>query len=123
MPHPNFFILYVRDAVASAAFYQDLLGVVPVEASAHFALFPLESGVQLGLWDQATVNPAVTAPAGGSEVAFAVVDVATVMATYARWQQLGLPILQAPGAEEYGYTFLAADPDGHRLRVFAPGAA
>ncbi|MEY2631648.1 MAG: hypothetical protein RIR00_302, partial [Pseudomonadota bacterium] len=83
MPHPNFFILYVRDAVASAAFYQALLGTAPAEASPHFALFPLESGVQLGLWDRATVNPAVIAPAGGSEVAFAVADAATVTATYA----------------------------------------
>ncbi|WP_374468302.1 hypothetical protein [Ferrovibrio sp.] len=32
-------------------------------------------------------------------------------------------ILQPPTAMDFGYTFLAADPDGHRLRVFAPGVA
>jgi hypothetical protein len=24
---------------------------------------------------------------------------------------------------DFGFTFVALDPDGHRLRVFAPGAA
>ena len=24
---------------------------------------------------------------------------------------------------DFGHTFVAADPDGHRLRVFVPGAA
>ena len=29
----------------------------------------------------------------------------------------------APTAMDFGFTFVALDPDGHRLRVFAPGAA
>jgi hypothetical protein len=31
----------------------------------------------------------------------------------------GLPIAQAPTAMDFGPTFVALDPDGHRLRVFA----
>ena len=33
-----------------------------------------------------------------------------------------LAIAQAPATLDFGHTFVALDPDGHRLRVFAPGA-
>ncbi len=36
------------------------------------------------------------------------------------WSLRGLPILQAPTNMDFGRTFVALDPDGHRLRVFAP---
>jgi catechol 2,3-dioxygenase-like lactoylglutathione lyase family enzyme len=57
---PNFVILYVRDAAASAAFYADLLGKPPVEASPTFAMFALASGVMLGLWGADGVLPPAT---------------------------------------------------------------
>jgi predicted enzyme related to lactoylglutathione lyase len=50
-------------------------------------------------------------------------DAAAVDATHARWAQRGVAILQSPTAMSFGRTFTAADPDGHRLRVFAPPAA
>lgn len=34
----------------------------------------------------------------------------------------GLPMLQTPTTMDFGYTFTATDPDGHRLRVFSPAA-
>ena len=58
------FILYVASPTASAAFYTDLLGQPPVEASPGFALFALSSGVTLGLWAAHAVEAATT-PAGG----------------------------------------------------------
>ncbi len=123
MQHPNFFILYVDKPQDSAAFYADLLGREAVEASPTFALFALESGVMLGLWSRHTVEPAATCGAGGSELAIAVKSDADVDATHATWSARHLPILQAPTRMDFGYTFVAQDPDGHRLRVFAPGGA
>jgi catechol 2,3-dioxygenase-like lactoylglutathione lyase family enzyme len=119
---PNFLILYVANPTASAAFYADLLGKPPVEASPTFAMFALSSGVMLGLWAAPGVVPAAT-PAGGSELAFAVESDDAVRTRHAAWVAKGLPILQAPVAMDFGFTFTAADPDDHRLRVFAPGAA
>ena len=58
MPHPNFLIFYVESLKASAAFYADLLGREPIEASANFAMFALESGMTLGLWSRRDVEPA-----------------------------------------------------------------
>lgn len=120
MSDPNFILLYVADARKSAAFYEDLLGKPPAEASPSFAMFPLESGVMLGLWGAEGVAPAATAP-GGSELAFAVENDETVTRRHADWTARGLSILQKPTRMDFGLTFTAADPDGHRLRVFAPG--
>ena len=122
MLDPNFFILYVDSPAASAAFYADLLGHAPVEASPTFALFAQQSGVKLGLWSRRAVEPAATVTGGGAELAFAVDSDATVTSMHAEWARRGLPILQAPVRMNFGYTFVAADPDGHRLRVVAPSA-
>ena len=123
MPNFNFVLLYVDNPPASAAFYGSLLGRPPIETSPTFAMVPLAEGVMLGLWARATVAPAATAPAGGSEIAFTVADAAAVDATHADWKKRGLAIAQAPVDLDFGHTFVALDPDGHRLRVFVPGGA
>ena len=123
MPDFTFLLLYVRDHVASAAFYSDMLGLRIVEQKADVAILPLRDGVMLGLWSQETVEPASTGETGGSEIAFAVADAAAVEATHADWSQRGIVVLQAPTLMRFGMTFVARDPDGHRLRVFAPPAA
>lgn len=115
---PNFLILYVENAIASASFYTRLLGREPVEASPGFAMFALDSGVMLGLWTRAGVQPAASAPGGAMELCFAQDNAAAVDALLAHWLSLGLPIIQTPAQMDFGYTFCAADPDGHRLRVF-----
>ncbi|MEJ6000435.1 VOC family protein [Paucibacter soli] len=115
---PNFLILYVASPLASASFYTRLLGREPVEASPGFAMFALDGGMMLGLWTRADVQPAASAQAGATELCFAQDDAAAVDALLAKWAGLGLPIIQAPTQMDFGYTFCAADPDGHRLRVF-----
>ena len=45
---------------------------------------------------------------------------AAVEARYAQWRARGVTIAQAPTRMDFGFTFLALDPDGHRIRVFAP---
>lgn len=120
MNHPNFLLLYVANPTASAAFYADLLGCQPVEASDTFAMFALDNGVMLGLWSRETVAPKVVAGAGGGELAFAVANDAEVEARHAQWRAKGIVIAQAPTKMDFGHTFVGLDPDGHRLRVFAP---
>lgn len=116
----NFIIAYVADVPKSAALYGALLDLKPVEASPNFAMFVLPNGVQLGLWASHDVAPAANRP-GGIELCFAAADEAAVNALLAGWRGLGLAIVQPPTIMDFGYTFTAADPDGHRLRVFAPG--
>jgi catechol 2,3-dioxygenase-like lactoylglutathione lyase family enzyme len=120
MTDPNFILLYVDQPQASAAFYAGLLGKQPVESAPTFAMFALQSGVMLGLWSRHTAEPKPSAAGGGSELAFSVADDDAVRSTYAAWRERGLKIAQEPIAMDFGYTFVALDPDGHRLRVFAP---
>ena len=116
MPSPTFILLYVADPTASAVFYGALLDRTPVEASPGFVLFALDGGMMLGLWRADGVAPPATLP-GGHELAFAHPD---VDATHDAWCGRGITILQPPLDAEFGRNFLAADPDGHRLRVLAP---
>ncbi len=119
MTHPDFTILYVDNPPASSSFYKGLLGVEPVEASPTFSLFVLNNGMKLGLWSRHAVEPKAAAAGGGGELAFRVANDADVAETHAAWKAKGLAILQEPTVMEFGRTFTAADPDGHRLRVYA----
>ncbi|MGY3452654.1 VOC family protein [Bradyrhizobium sp. USDA 4353] len=120
MPEFNFLILYVDNPPNSAAFYSDLLGIPVIEQSPTFAMLPLREGVMLGLWSRHTVEPAAAGGPGSGEVAFAVGDVAEVEGLHGDWKARGLRILQEPTRMDFGTTFVALDPDGHRLRVFVP---
>ncbi|MFA5119676.1 VOC family protein [Zavarzinia sp.] len=115
----SFVLLYVADAQASGAFYSKLLGRPLVEDHPGFAMLPLREGVMLGLWARDTVEPLAAGTPGSGEIAFSVADADAVAATHADWKARGLAIAQTPTAMNFGTTFVALDPDGHRLRVFA----
>ena len=114
----NFIILYVDSPEASARFYADLIGSEPLEASPTFAMFALPSGARLGLWSRHTALPAPAAAGGGSEIVFQLDAPEAVDATHADWAGRGLSILQTPTDLDFGRTFVALDPDQHRLRVY-----
>ncbi|MDQ8035201.1 VOC family protein [Bordetella genomosp. 1] len=120
MIEPSFTILYVDSPAASTAFYRAVLQREPVEASPTFAMFALDSGLRLGLWARHTVQPTVRATAGATELGFVVTSADEVDRAHAAWSEHGLTILQAPTDMDFGRSFVALDPDGHRLRVFHP---
>ncbi|PBC08026.1 VOC family protein [Mesorhizobium sp. WSM3859] len=122
MTTPNFVILYVDSPEKSGAFYASLLGREPVESSPTFVMFVLDKGFKLGLWSRHTVQPAAAAAGGGGELVIAVADASAVDATHADWTGRGLKMLQAPTDLDFGRTFVALDPDNHRLRVYWPFA-
>jgi len=119
MPDPNLVVLYVQEAPASAKFYTDLLGRGPVEASPNFAMFALGSGLMLGLWSRSEVAPGATAAAGGSELVISVDSRAALQVLLEDWRRRKIRIAQEPTQMDFGLTFVALDPDGHRLRVMA----
>ena len=119
MPDPALVILYVKSPARSTRFYADLLGKPPAEASETFAMFSCATGAGLGLWAANAVDPPAT-PNGGSEIAFAVDHADTVRRLHVDWHAKGVTMAQAPVQMDFGFTFVALDPDGHRLRVFAP---
>lgn len=115
-----FTLFHVTDPEASARFYAGLLERPAIEASPTFAMFALAPGAMLGLWRRDTVEPASRGGPGACELAWAVQGRDVVDTCHARWRALGCTVLQAPAAIDFGYTFTVADPDGHRVRVFAP---
>ncbi len=112
-------LLYVSSPEASARFYADLLGLEPALVSPPFALFKLASGTELGLWDPKVVQPAPEGGAGGGELGFKVSSPEEVDATHETWKARGATITLPPTSLGFGRSFVAVDPDGHRLRVYA----
>ena len=52
---------------------------------------------------------------------FALPDQAAVDALHDQWLERGATIIQSPTVVDFGYTFVAQDLDGHRLRAFCMG--
>jgi len=82
-------------------------------------MFVLKNGLRLGLWSKHTVEPTTVTSGGGGELVFSVESVPKVNELYASWQEIGLSMAQKPEHMEFGYTFVALDPDNHRLRVYS----
>lgn len=117
MTAARLFILYVADPIASAAFYAKLIGHEPSHAFPSYASFDLGSGFSLGLLSTASDNLASTGTGNRSELAFIARDAAGVDAVHETWKAQGVVIEQPPVTASFGRTFVALDPDGHRVRV------
>ena len=122
MSNVNFILLYVENVARSADFYSRLLDKPVPESSLGFAMLPVAPDLMLGLWRRDEVEPKAGAP-GGGEMAIALPDDAPVEAEHARWVAFGVNIAQKPTRMDFGYTFVGHDPDGHRIRAFAPSAS
>lgn len=114
-PKLGIVLLFVENPPRSGEFYKKLFNQEPIEAHPTFQLFQLENNVQLGLWSCHTAEPHVSITGGGAEISFAFDDVDGV---YERWLKLGIPIAQPPTDMDFGRTFVALDPDGHRIRIY-----
>jgi hypothetical protein len=120
MALPHFVLLYVNEPEKSAVFNARLLDRKPLESSPNFVMFELAPGLRLGLWARKDVAPAPRGASDAGELAMAVGTAGEVEALCAEQRRKGAAILQEPVTMDFGRTFLAADPDGHRLRVFCP---
>ena len=79
-------------------------------------MLPAAPGLMLGLWRRDGVKPMAGRGIGG-EIAFTAGNEAEVDALCADWR---VEIALAPTSMDFGYTSVALDPDGQRVRVFAP---
>jgi catechol 2,3-dioxygenase-like lactoylglutathione lyase family enzyme len=115
----SFVLRYVNDVAASEAFYASILKRRPIDSSPTFSMLPASPNLMLGLWRRDGVKPGAP-DVGGCEIAFTAADRNEVDSIYAEWLRQGFPVAQAPEAMDFGYTFVVLDPDGQRVRVFAP---
>lgn len=114
---PDMMIFYVSDISSSARFYATVLGQEPQDLSPGFALFLLPNGLKIGLWKTGAVAPAASFTGCGAELVLHAATEAEVEEAHSRWAAAGLPILDPPVGQEFGFSFVATDPDGHRVRV------
>lgn len=117
-----FTILYVKSVEASVSFYQKILGEAPIEFHPTFASFQLTNGHMLGLWIETGVMPKTVGVGARSELCFDVPDRTELEGKFSVWTDAGAEILQGLTKMDFGDTFTAADPDGHRLRVMVSAA-
>lgn len=114
-PELGIVLLFVKNPSMSATFYAHLFDIKPIEQSPTFAMFALSNGVMLGLWSRYMAEPLVATEPGAAEICFSVDD---VDAAYENLGTQGLTILQKPTNMDFGRTFVALDPDGHRIRIY-----
>lgn len=111
----GFVLLFVENPLRSCTFYQKLFNMTPIETSPTFAMFALENGTMLGLWNKHTAEPDIVAQPGAAEICFASHDVDM---TYEEIGMSGVDILQKPTDMDFGHTFVFKDNDGHRIRIY-----
>lgn len=96
-------------------FYQDILGIKPREECSVWVAFELPNGIVFGLWSRYIACPRVEAAPGASEISFLVDDVDQV---YEDWGKKHVTIAQMPENMGLLRSFVALDPDGHRIRIY-----
>lgn len=116
---PNSIILYVSDVEKSTRFYTRLLNAEPVEQYSEFSVFALSDDMVLGLQAKSGIDPAPQPYIGGTEICMSDVSNREVDEIFCKWSELDVKIIMKPAMLDFGYTFVATDPDGHRLRVCA----
>ncbi|MFD2343285.1 glyoxalase [Sinorhizobium terangae] len=117
---PNLILSYVRNPAESSAFYSRLLGRQPSASFPTYVAFEFDSGLSLGLWSMSAENFHTAGSGNRTELAFMVENDAAVERIYGVWRQEGVTIEQELMTAVFGRTFVALDPDGHRLRVCTP---
>lgn len=117
MNNLDYVILYVSDIHIMTHFYAEILDTKPVESSSGFSMFVLPSGLKFGLWLKSDVTPEVKVQPGACEIGMGLESEDSVQSCYKDWIQKGVKIVQEPTEMDFGYTFTAEDPEGHRIRV------
>lgn len=121
MLQPNVIVLYADNLAVTSRFYQEVLGIEPVEASASFHSFKLSGEMSLAVKARTSVVPPAEEKNTNGELAFMLESRERVNALFTEWQAKNIRIILQPAQLPFGYTFVALDPDGYRLRFIAFG--
>ncbi len=117
---PNLVLLYVKDPIKSAAFYEKIFEQKPVAAFPTYVAFQFLNGLTFSLWSTEAKNFFSGGSGHRSELAFMVKDEEEVRRLREDWGKLGVLIEQDLHEAVFGLTFVALDLDGHRIRVCMP---
>ena len=120
MLEPNLLLFYVQDTQKSAAFYEKLFNMKPVASFATYVAFSFSNGFTFSLWSMQASDFISGGQGHRSELVFMVSDEDHVRALRHSWGNIHVKIEQDLHEAVFGLTFVALDPDGHRIRVCMP---
>lgn len=120
---PNLLLFYVEDPLKSALFYEKIFSIKPVSLFPTYVAFSFENGLTFSLWSIHAKNFVSGGTGHRSELAFLVENETMVRKIRKQWEKLGVTIEQDLHTAAFGLTFVATDPDGHRIRVCIPDKA
>ncbi|MCW8336554.1 glyoxalase [Vibrio paucivorans] len=112
-------VLYVTEVKASSAFYAQLFDCTAEMLSPSFAVIEFASNVKVTLQQIDSLTPTSVVTGGGTELSIPVESKAVLEKIYRSWLLKGIEFAQLPEESVFGINFVALDPDGHRIRVFA----
>ncbi|OGT35514.1 MAG: glyoxalase [Gammaproteobacteria bacterium RIFCSPHIGHO2_12_FULL_37_14] len=117
---PNLLLFYVENPESSALFYEKIFSVKPVASFPTYVAFSFENGLTFSLWSTQAKNFISGGAGHRCELAFMVKDEDTMRTLRKQWENLEVVIEQDLHEAVFGLTFVALDPDGHRIRVCIP---
>jgi catechol 2,3-dioxygenase-like lactoylglutathione lyase family enzyme len=117
---PNLLLFYVNNPIESSIFYEKIFKIKPVASFPTYVAFSFANGLTFGLWSTQANNFVSGGQGHLSELAFLVPNEAEVRTLRSEWHHAGVPIEQDLHEAVFGLTFVALDPDGHRIRVCIP---
>ncbi|EJL6392976.1 glyoxalase [Vibrio vulnificus] len=112
-------VLYVESIQTSQEFYEKILPCKVKALSPTFVSFKLPDGPLLELKQLAHCNPSSSITGGGTEISILIKNRDALHCLFQDWSNKGIQFLLEPIEQIYGITFVAIDPDNHRIRVFA----
>ena len=82
--------------------------------------FAFDNGLFFGLWSTKARNFVSDGSGNRSELSFMIDGEQAVQDLCNKWKSFDVIIEQEPHEAVFGLTFVALDPDGHRIRVCMP---
>lgn len=120
MPIPNLLLFYVKNPARSALFYEEIFNRKPIASLPTYVAFAFENGFTFSLWSTQAKNFVSSGNGNRAEFAFMVSSESEVRELRKLWGGFNVEIEQDLHEAVFGLTFVALDPDGHRIRVCIP---
>lgn len=117
---PNLLLFYVQNPLKSALFYEKIFSRKPIASFPTYVAFSFENGFTFSLWSTEAKNFVSGGIGHCSELSFMVEDEQIVLELRKQWGEFKVTIEQDLHEAVFGLTFVALDPDGHRIRVCMP---
>lgn len=117
---PNLLLFYVQNPLASALFYEKIFSLKPIASFPTYVAFTFENGFTFSLWSTQATDFVSDGVGHRAEISFMVKNEELVRKLRKQWSEMGVTIEQDLHEAVFGLTFVALDPDGHRIRVCMP---